>query len=72
MWGNWVMRVQASGVAAGVLQATLPAGGPTAGPVEVAWVVVRAAQGRGYGYLMNGVSGGWVSMSRRPGTGRRR
>jgi RimJ/RimL family protein N-acetyltransferase len=30
------------------VQATLPAGGPTAGPAEVAWVVVRAAQGRGY------------------------
>ena len=30
------------------MQATLPAGGPAAGPAEVAWVVVRAAQGRGY------------------------
>ena len=48
MWGNWVMRVQASGEAAGVVQATLPAGGPAAGPAEVAWVVARPAQGRGY------------------------
>jgi len=32
----------------GTVQATLPAGGPAAGPAEVAWVVVRAAQGRGY------------------------
>ena len=48
MWGNWVMRVRATGVAAGTVQATLPAGGPVAGPAEVAWVVVRAAQGRGY------------------------
>jgi hypothetical protein len=28
MWGNWVMRVRATGVAAGTVQATLPAGGP--------------------------------------------
>jgi len=48
LWGNWVMRVHASGAAAGVVQATLPAGGPTAGPAEVAWVVGRPAQGRGY------------------------
>jgi RimJ/RimL family protein N-acetyltransferase len=48
MWGNWVVRVRASGEAAGIIQATLPAGGPAAGPAEVAWVVVRAAQGRGY------------------------
>jgi RimJ/RimL family protein N-acetyltransferase len=31
-----------------MVQATLPAGGPGAGPAEVAWVVIRAAQGRGY------------------------
>jgi RimJ/RimL family protein N-acetyltransferase len=31
-----------------MVQATLPAGGPQAGPAEVAWVVIRAAQGRGY------------------------
>jgi RimJ/RimL family protein N-acetyltransferase len=48
LWGNWVIRVRATGVAAGMVQATLPAGGPQAGPAEVAWVVVRAAQGRGY------------------------
>ena len=48
LWGNWVMRVRATGAAAGIVQATLPAGGPAAGPAEVAWVVVRAAQGRGY------------------------
>ena len=48
MWGNWVMRVRATGAAAGMVQATLPAGGPAAGPAEVAWVVVRAAQGRGF------------------------
>ena len=30
------------------MQATLPAGGPQAGPAEVAWVVIRAAQGCGY------------------------
>jgi RimJ/RimL family protein N-acetyltransferase len=48
MWGNWVMRLRATGAAAGIVQATLPAGGPAAGPAEVAWVVVQAAQGRGY------------------------
>ena len=48
MWGNWVMRIRATGAAAGTVQATLPAGGPATGPAEVAWVVVRAAQGRGY------------------------
>ena len=47
-WGNWVVRVRATGAAAGTVQATLPAGGPAAGPAEVAWVVVPAAQGRGY------------------------
>jgi RimJ/RimL family protein N-acetyltransferase len=30
------------------VQATLPAGGPAGGPAEVAWVVARSAQGRGY------------------------
>jgi RimJ/RimL family protein N-acetyltransferase len=48
LWGNWVVRVRATGAAAGVVQATLPAGGPAAGPAEVAWVVVRPAQGHGY------------------------
>jgi RimJ/RimL family protein N-acetyltransferase len=48
LWGNWVMRVRATGAAAGMVQVTLPAGGPDAGPAEVAWVVVRAAQGHGY------------------------
>jgi RimJ/RimL family protein N-acetyltransferase len=48
LWGNWVIRVRGTGVAAGTVQATLPAGGPAAGPAEVAWVVGRQAQGRGY------------------------
>ena len=48
IWGNWVLRARVTGEAAGTAQATLPAGGPAAGPAEVAWVVVRAAQGRGY------------------------
>jgi RimJ/RimL family protein N-acetyltransferase len=48
LWGNWVIRIRAAGTAAGIVQATLPAGGQAAGPAEVAWVVVRAAQGRGY------------------------
>ena len=48
LWGNWVLRVRESGLAVGTVQATLPAGGPAAGPAEVAWVVARAGQGRGY------------------------
>jgi RimJ/RimL family protein N-acetyltransferase len=49
MWGNWVVRVRSTGLAAGTVQATLPTGGPASGPAEVAWVVVRTAQGHGYG-----------------------
>jgi RimJ/RimL family protein N-acetyltransferase len=30
------------------VQATLPAAGPATGTAEVAWVVARTAQGRGY------------------------
>ena len=45
--GNWVIRVRATGAAAGTMQAALPAAGPAAGPAEVAWVVARAAQDRG-------------------------
>lgn len=48
LWGNWVMRVRGTGQAVGTLQVTLPAGGPTAAPAEVAWVVGVQAQGRGY------------------------
>jgi RimJ/RimL family protein N-acetyltransferase len=47
-WGNWVIRVRETGQAVGTMQATLPAGGPAAGLAEVAWVLARAAQGRGY------------------------
>jgi hypothetical protein len=28
LWGNWVMRVRATGMAAGTVQATVPAAGP--------------------------------------------
>ena len=48
LWGNWVIRVRGTGAAAGTLQATLPAGGPGAGPAEVAWVLARRYQGRSY------------------------
>ena len=48
LWGNWVMRVRGTGMAVGTVQVTLPAAGPAAGPAEVAWVVGRQAQGRGY------------------------
>jgi RimJ/RimL family protein N-acetyltransferase len=48
LWGNWVMRVRGTGMAVGTVQVTLAADGPAAGPAEVAWVVGRQAQGRGY------------------------
>jgi RimJ/RimL family protein N-acetyltransferase len=47
-WGNWLLRVRETGRAVGTVQATLPTAGPDAGPAEVAWVVARVAQGRGY------------------------
>ena len=48
VWGNWVMRVRATGAAAGTVQVTIPAAGPGAGPAVVAWVVAGQAQGQGY------------------------
>jgi RimJ/RimL family protein N-acetyltransferase len=48
LWGNWIARIRATGRAAGVMQATMPAGGAASGPAEVSWVMVRAAQGHGY------------------------
>ena len=48
LWGNWVMRLRGPGAAVGTVQATLPAGGPGAGPAEIAWVVARPVQGHGY------------------------
>jgi RimJ/RimL family protein N-acetyltransferase len=48
VWGNWVIRVTATGAAAAELQATIPAAGPSAGPALVAWVVGTAFQGHGY------------------------
>ena len=48
VWGNWVLRVTATGAAAGELQATIPAAGPSTGPALVAWVLGTAFQGHGY------------------------
>ena len=48
LWGNWVLRLRSTRAAVGTLQATLPAGGPAAGPAEIAWVIARPAQGQGY------------------------
>ena len=48
LWGNWVMRVRDTGNAVGTVQVTMPTGGPSAGPAEVAWVVGVQAQGCGY------------------------
>jgi hypothetical protein len=77
MWGNWAVRVRATGTVAGTVQATLPAGGPAAGPAEVAWLVVRPAQGRGYATeaarsLVGPAARGWMDRrsscpSRPPG-----
>jgi RimJ/RimL family protein N-acetyltransferase len=48
IWGNWVLRVTATGAAVGELQTTVPAAGPSAGPALVAWVLGTAFQGHGY------------------------
>lgn len=48
VWGNWVLRVSATGQAVGELQTTLPTTGPGSGPALVAWVVGTASQGHGY------------------------
>jgi RimJ/RimL family protein N-acetyltransferase len=48
LWGNWVMRLRGTGAAVGTVQATMPSAGPAAGPAEIAWVVARRVQGRGY------------------------
>jgi RimJ/RimL family protein N-acetyltransferase len=48
VWGNWVVRVTATRAAAGELQATIPAAGPSTGPALVAWVVGTEFQGHGY------------------------
>jgi RimJ/RimL family protein N-acetyltransferase len=48
VWCNWVLRERNTGVAVGTVQATLPADGPVSGHAEVAWVVARRVQGRGY------------------------
>jgi RimJ/RimL family protein N-acetyltransferase len=48
VWGNWVVRVTATGAAAGELQATIPAAGQSTGPALVAWVVGTEFQGHGY------------------------
>jgi RimJ/RimL family protein N-acetyltransferase len=48
LWGNWAVRLRNSGAAVGTVQATLPAGGPVAGPAEVAWVIAPPAQGHDY------------------------
>ena len=47
VWANWLLRERAGGQVVGTVQATLPAGGPSAGFAEVAWVVARRWQGRG-------------------------
>jgi RimJ/RimL family protein N-acetyltransferase len=48
VWANWVLRIRHTGEAIGTVQATLPTAGPAAGAAELAWVVARPAQGRGY------------------------
>lgn len=44
VWCNWVLRARASGQLVGTVQATLG----TDGTAQIAWVVVRHAQRRGY------------------------
>lgn len=47
-WCNWVLRERDEGAVLGMVQATLPVGGPADGPAHVAWIVGRTAQGLGY------------------------
>ena len=47
VWANWALRERGSGQVIGTLQATLPAGGPSAGFAQVAWVVASRWQGVG-------------------------
>jgi RimJ/RimL family protein N-acetyltransferase len=68
-WGNWVIRVRETGRAVGTVQATLPMGGPAAGLAEVAWVLGREAQGRGYAkeaassLVARLAAGGWTVLA---------
>jgi RimJ/RimL family protein N-acetyltransferase len=48
VWANWLVREQATGLAVGTLQATLPSDGPESGEAELAWVIGRPWQGRGF------------------------
>ncbi len=48
LWGNWALRELETGAAVGTVQATLLAAGPGRAPAEIAWIVARRAQGRGY------------------------
>ena len=48
LWGNWALRERETAAAVGTVQVTLPATGPGGAPAEVAWIIARAAQGRGY------------------------
>lgn len=50
-WLNWIVRLRASGQAVGTVQSTVTGDGPAAGDelsAEVAWVIGRLWQGRGY------------------------
>jgi RimJ/RimL family protein N-acetyltransferase len=48
IYGHWVLRIRDTKAAIGWVEATLPAAGPVAGAAEVAWVLSKPGQGKGY------------------------
>jgi CubicO group peptidase (beta-lactamase class C family) len=57
-WLNWVIREQGTGSAAGFVQATVAAGGRGA---DLAWVMGREHQGRGYATEAAGAMVEWLT-----------
>jgi len=60
-WLNWVVRTRDTGAAAGTVQATLH-GEPGARSAEIAWVIARPHQGRGYASEASGGMLDWLGQ----------
>ncbi len=58
-WLNWVVRTRDTGAAAGTVQTTLH-GKPGARSAEIAWVIARAHQGKGYASEASGGMLNWL------------
>ncbi len=57
-WLNWIVRVRGSGEAVGYVQATVTV---ASGEAEVAWVIGKAFQGRGYATEAARALVGWLN-----------